>query len=564
MSQVTPYSGTELHSFVPNFFLYKRLKKNRLYKTLLLTSILRSLLFTYYKLIRIRELVTRKSSTKNASSVSRCIYLTRIEKLFEKQHFFILDTITTRLKMQYFLNPYIPSDKWDAFLLFLLTPDSLESRLLKLNSERLTASSLDINNLLSVSNHKVVPIKKKSSDEILELFFNLKFNFVVNQSTLKTTKKLLGLGTNTTYSFIAASLYRKLDVLLETSEIVLQNVQNVLINGSHVSVNTFLITVGDILSYKASAWHSDRSVRRTTYLFNRRLFVYLHTLFSLNRIYTDTMWLKLRAFFFKVTTLFYPSNSYFFYDKICPKLVSNSALFIKTAFFVENTQLYRKLTSTTTIDSILVFSSAILQSRFFVARIPLNLDIIQYTTFSEMHPLIISMIQNFFTIMSTWVIDNSELFNLLCFLNRWLLFNNLSAIRFDESLASVFYTYYQGAESSMNLIKPFYSLSKYTFIKKLDSLVTYFPESGFFLDYYGTTSRFVVDVENLRSLQWSFFLNLKYNTLIAFNYLRWRHLDLEYLLFYTFDSKVADMSLWFHNHDKVCSDLKYNSIFKYN
>jgi hypothetical protein len=114
MNHVTTYSGTELHSSVPNFFLYRRLKKNRIYKMLLLSSVLHTLLFTYYKLVHTRDLIMQKWNFRilgTSYSVFKRLYLTRLNKLSDKQHLFVLDTIATRLKMHHFLNPYISGDK---------------------------------------------------------------------------------------------------------------------------------------------------------------------------------------------------------------------------------------------------------------------------------------------------------------------------------------------------------------------------------------------------------------------------------------------------------------------
>jgi hypothetical protein len=114
MKNVKNYSGTEPHSSLTNLFLYRRLKKSRVYKTLLLSSILHSLLFTYHKLVRTRELLLRKGSTRvlgNSFSISKGIYLARLIALSSKQNTFVLDVIANQLKMHHFLNPYIPVEQ---------------------------------------------------------------------------------------------------------------------------------------------------------------------------------------------------------------------------------------------------------------------------------------------------------------------------------------------------------------------------------------------------------------------------------------------------------------------
>lgn len=567
MNKVKSYPTTEAYSSILNVFLYRRLKKTKLYKSLLLSSVLHSLFYTYYKLTRAKDFFTKKTNFKlfgNRGFLSKRIYLTRLGKLSEIQHSIASNTVTNHFRTQYLLNPFIPIEKWDSFLFFLTNPEFLENKLFKINLERFTVSALD--SILSSSQKKVYrPLKNNWSYEMLYSFFNFKFNFVVNRSNKKNTTNLSQLGLNYNYNAVLKMMYRKLDLFLETFELVPQRFQHVetYINGYQIKPSTVFLTVGDILSYKTLSRHSDMSVTSNHFFVSRKWLICLHVLFSLNRIYTSTVWIKLKSFFFKITNVKTGQGNYFFYKHVCHKLIHRNPIFKNSAFLLETTAHYvpTMVARVDTINSILFFSDSILRTRFFTVRLhPIHPSgICNTSSFLDLHFLMTLLIKKVVTLINASRFNDFEIFNILGFFNRWVLLDNRATICVARSFMKTFYLNYKFPinGSTLQSVEPFF------FSPRSFSTTGVSIDISFFIEIFVQPEYFLGLVDNIISLQWSFFSNLKQNSLIAFNYIRWHRLNVEYVLFYYLNDISTGKHFWFHQNDKIGLDWQYTSFLRY-
>jgi len=94
----------------------------------------------------------------------------------------------------------------------------------------------------------------------------------VNRSNKKNTNNLIQLGLTYDYNAVLKMMYKKLDLFLETFELLPQSIHPIetFINGYQIKPDTFFLTVGDILSYKTLSRHSDMSVISNLFFVSRK------------------------------------------------------------------------------------------------------------------------------------------------------------------------------------------------------------------------------------------------------------------------------------------------------
>jgi hypothetical protein len=258
-------------------------------------------------------------------------------------------------------------------------------------------------------------------------------------------------------------MYKKLDVFLESTDLLLQDIHLVetFVNGCRINPATFFLAVGDVLSYKASSRNSDVSVASNLHFVNRKWLVSLQILFTLNRIYTGVIWSKFRSFFLKLTHLGSTKQRYFFYSQMVLKFFSENSIFPKASFSLGTTTCLSPTsnvinTKDINLRGICIFSNRILQSCFFTVRTDSVFETIGSVTFLDLHFLIIYLLHCVVSIFSITLLESIELVNIIIFLNRWFGLNKLSdsRARVIVSLDTIFYN--QRIHTSMNT----YRLSK--------------------------------------------------------------------------------------------------------
>lgn len=284
-------------------------------------------------------------------------------------------------------------------------------------------------------------------------------------------------------------MYKKLDVFLESTDLLLQDIHLIetFVNGCRINPATFFLAVGDVLSYKASSRNSDVSVASNLHFVNRKWLVSLQILSTLNRIYTGVIWSKFRSFFFKLTHLGSTKQRYLFYSQMVLMLFSGNPLFPKANFSLGSTTCLSPTnnvvnTKDTNLRGICIFSNRILQSCFFTVRTASLFETIGSVTFLDLHFLIISLLHCVVRIIFITLLDSTELVNIIFFLNRWFGLSRLSDNRAIVSLGTLFYN--QFIHTSMDkhsiCITKLNLLSKRTFLKPEISRNPYFVQNTFF------------------------------------------------------------------------------------
>jgi hypothetical protein len=284
-------------------------------------------------------------------------------------------------------------------------------------------------------------------------------------------------------------MYKKLDVFLESTDILLQDIHLIetFVNGCRINPATFFLAVGDVLSYKAYSRNSDVSVAQNLPFVNRKWLVSLQILSTLNRISTGVVWSKFRSFFFKLTNLGNTKTRYLFYNQMGLKVFSENPIFPQADFSLGSTTCLLPSTNVINIQgntpqSICVFSNYIIQSCFFTIRTASIFQTVGSVTFLDLHFLIIYLLHRIVNILSIILLDSTEVVNLLIFLNRWFGLNKLSDSRAIVSLDTTFYNQY--ILTSMNNYSLFVSklnlFSDHLFFKPVISKNTFFVHNTFF------------------------------------------------------------------------------------
>lgn len=300
---------------------------------------------------------------------------------------------------------------------------------------------------------------------------------------------MLGLGSNYDYNSILCAMYKKLDVFLESTDILLQDIHLIetFVNGCRINPATFFLAVGDILSYKAYSRNSDASVASNLPFVNRKWLVSLQILSTLNRISTGVIWSKFQSFFFKLTNLGITKTRYLFYNQMGLKIFSENHIFPKADFSLGSTTCLTPSNNSidiqgNTLQYICVFSNHIIQSYFFTIRTTSLFETVSSVTFLDLHFIIIHLLYRVVNILSITLLDSTEVVNILLFLNRWFGLNKLSDSRAIVSLDIPFYNQYM--LTSMNKYRFFVSklnlFSDHLFLKPVISKNTYFVHNTFF------------------------------------------------------------------------------------
>lgn len=205
-------------------------------------------------------------------------------------------------------------------------------------------------------------------------------------------------------------------------------------------------------------------------------------------------------------------------------MIPRNTIFKKSDFLLETTShciaISTLINRLDTIDSILLYSNTILKTRFFTMRIQptSTFGICTNRSLLDLHFVMTFLIKKTVSVINTSLFNDFEICNLLGFLNRWLLLDNRATVCTARSFIRTFYINYKFPinGSTIQSLQPFFFSQQYFYTTTISRDISFL----FFIEPVFQSDYLLGIVDNIISLQWSFFFNLKHNSLIAFSYLR--------------------------------------------
>lgn len=301
MNKVIRFRYVDSYQKISNILLYKKLKKTKFLKTILLCSLLFSFLTNYRNLLRLQTFIQKKYKKNRFRRILRKLFLQRLSKKLSSSYDSLLLFISEEIHYSDSIQPISNSDRLEKLKLFIKNPKRLNKILLLSNKISIDFIASKILSLFIIKNDR---FSEKQNSLAKEIFF--RSNYGVGTKFIDHFLKKNQIAINDLLPFLAT----KLDLLLISHFPNIKSLQRtpIYINGIILQrKDNFFLKTGDLVRIDIT----NSNNFKISFLY-QKIFSLFYIINTLNPLYYNNSYTILKQI---ITGAFRYFNSHSFFNK---------------------------------------------------------------------------------------------------------------------------------------------------------------------------------------------------------------------------------------------------------
>jgi len=301
MNKVIRFRYVDSYQKISNILLYKKLKKTKFLKTILLCSLLFSFLTNYRNLLRLQAFIQKKYKKNRFRRILRKLFLQRLSKKLSSSYDSLLSFISEEIDYSDSIQSISNSDRLEQLKLFIKNPKRLNKILLLSNKISIDFIASKILSLFIIKNDR---FSEKQNSLAKEIFF--RSNYGVGTKFIDHFLKKNQIAIDDLLPFLAT----KLDLLLISHFPNIKSLQTtpIYINGIILQKkDNFFLKTGDLIRIDVT----NPNNFKMSFLY-QKVFSLFYIINTLNPLYYNNSYIVLKQF---ITVAFRYFNSHSFFNK---------------------------------------------------------------------------------------------------------------------------------------------------------------------------------------------------------------------------------------------------------
>jgi len=316
MNKVIRFRYVDSYQKISNILLYKKLKKTKFLKDILLCSLLFSFLTNYRNLLRLQAFIQKKYKKNRFRRILRKLFLQRLSKKLSSSYDSLLSFISEEIHYSNSIQSISNSDRLEKLKLFIKNPKRLNKILLLSNKISIDFIASKILSMFIIKNDR---FSEKQNSLAKEIFF--RSNYGVGIKFIDHFLKKNQIAIDDLLPFLAT----KLDLLLISHFPNIKSLQTtpIYINGILLQrKDNFFLKTGDLIRIDIN----NSSNFKISFLY-QKVFSLFYIINTLNPLYYNNSYTALKQIIIGAFRYF---NSHSFFNKkylYSNRLVADNRLF---------------------------------------------------------------------------------------------------------------------------------------------------------------------------------------------------------------------------------------------
>ena len=337
MNKVIRFRYVDSYQKISNILLYKKLKKTKFLKTILLCSLLFSFLKNYRNLLRLQTFIQKKYKKNRFKKILRKLFLQRLSKKISHSYDSLLSFISEEIHYSNSIQSISNSERLEKLHFFIVNTKKLKKILLLAKNLSIDFIASKILSLFITKNYS---FSEKQSSLSKEIFF--RSNYGVGNKFIDHFLKKNQIAINDLIPFLST----KLDLLLISHFPHIKSLQLNLSIPIHINgialqrKDNFFLKTGDLIRIDVH----NSNIFKTPFLY-RKWFSLFYIINTLNPLYYNTAYNALKHI---VVTAFTQLNSLSISNK---KYLYNNILDTNNRLFSWNKKLIQEYLCNSTITN---------------------------------------------------------------------------------------------------------------------------------------------------------------------------------------------------------------------